>query len=80
MHFLQQRRHPRAHLARRFVGKRDREDSRRGDVFRADQVRNPMRDDARFAATRAGQNQHRAFGGFDSFTLLGIEARKKVYS
>jgi len=38
-----------------------------------------MRDDARFAAARAGQNQYRAFSGFYSFTLLGIEARKEVH-
>ena len=50
-----------------------------GHVLRADQVRDPMRDDARLAAARAGENQHRAFGGFDRFTLLGIEAREKIH-
>ena len=48
-------------------------------MLRADQVRNPMRDDARLTAARTRQNQHRAFGSFDRFTLLGIEARKKVH-
>ena len=48
-------------------------------MIRADQVRYPMRDHTGFAAAGAGQNQHRAFGCFYSFTLLGIEARKKVH-
>ena len=38
-----------------------------------------MGDDASLTAARAGKNQDRAFGGFDSFTLLGIEAREKVH-
>ena len=38
-----------------------------------------MRNDTRLSTTRAGQNQDRAFGRFDSFTLLGIEAREKVH-
>ena len=36
-----------------------------------------MRDDARLAAARAGQDQHRTFGGRYRFTLLGIETRKE---
>ncbi len=48
-------------------------------MLRADQMRNAMRDDARLAAARAGQDQHRAFGRFYCFTLLGIEAREKVH-
>ena len=79
MHFLQQRRHPRPHLPGGFVGKRDREYRRRRHMLRADQVRNPMRDDAGLTAARPSQDQHRAFGSFDRFTLLGIEARKEVH-
>ena len=48
-------------------------------MFRADEVRNPMRDHAGLPAARARQNQNRAFGSFYSFTLLGIETREKVH-
>ena len=48
-------------------------------MLRADQVRNAVRDDTRFPAACAGQNQHRPFGGFYGFTLLGIETREEIH-
>jgi hypothetical protein len=36
-------------------------------------MRNAVGDDARLAAARAGQNEHRPVSGFDSLTLLRIE-------
>ena len=48
-------------------------------MLRADEMRNPMRDDARLTAPRTGEDQHRPFGRCHSFTLLGIETREKVH-
>lgn len=42
-------------------------------------MRNPMCNDARLPAARAGQNQYRAFGSRYSFTLLGIETREEIH-
>ena len=44
---------PRAHLARRLVGERDREDLRRRERARGDLVRDPVRDRRRLARARA---------------------------
>ena len=48
-------------------------------MFRADQMRNPVRYDARLSAAGTCENEHRAFGGCYSFTLLGIQTREKVH-
>ncbi len=68
-----------AHFARGFIGERDGEDGRRRHAAFGDNVRDAMRDDARFAAARAGQNQQRTFGVAHRFTLLGIEPFKKIH-
>src|ERR1700690_2522192 len=38
-----------------------------------DQMGDAEGDDARLPAARAGQDEHRAVGGLDSFTLLRVE-------
>ena len=78
-HVFQQRGHARAHFRRRFIGERDRQNGARRHVIGGDQVSNPVGDRLGFTAARAGQNQYRPIGCFDSFTLLGIEAREKVH-
>ena len=44
----------------------------------ADEVRDAVRDDARLAGARAGQDQQRAVGLKDSFLLFGIEAGEEI--
>jgi hypothetical protein len=44
-----------------FIGEGDGENGGRGDVFGGDQVRDAMRNDARFSAAGAGQDQERTF-------------------
>ena len=43
-----------------------------------DQIRHAKRDRARFAGTRAGKNQHRAFRGFGGAALFWIELIEKI--
>jgi len=42
-------------------------------------VRDAVRDDARLAAARSGQNQQGAFRAGDGFTLLRVKALKKIH-
>jgi hypothetical protein len=42
-------------------------------VFLRDEVRNPVRDDARFSRAGAGEDQQRAAGVFDGGALFRIE-------
>ena len=53
----------RAHLAGRLVGEGHREDAVGRHPLRGDEVGDPVRDDAGFAAARAGEHQERPFGG-----------------
>ena len=76
---FEQRSHARAHFAGGFIREGDGQNGRRRHVIRADQMRDAMRDDARLAAARAGQDQHRAFGRCYCFTLLGIETGEKIH-
>ena len=76
---FQQRRYPRSHFPGGFVRESYRKNRGRRYVERADQMRNPVRDDARLPAARAGQNQYRTFGSCYSFTLLGIETREEIH-
>jgi hypothetical protein len=46
---------------------------------RRDDVGDAVSDDAGFAAARSGQNQQRAFGAGDGFTLLRVETLEKVH-
>ena len=65
------------HLRRSLVGKGHRQDGFRHDAQILDQMGDAVGDDARLAAARAGQDEHRPFGGFDSFALLRIEFFEK---
>jgi hypothetical protein len=42
-----------------------------------DEVGDAVGDDARLAAARAGEDEHRSFGGFDGFALLRVEFIEK---
>ena len=65
---------PLAELAGRAVGERDREDPARRDGLDADQVRDPVGDDAGLARARAREDQERALRRRDRPRLLGVEA------
>ena len=64
---------PLAQLRGGAVGERDREDPPRGDALDADEVGDPMGQDAGLARAGAGQDQERPFGGRDRARLLGVE-------
>ena len=55
------------------VGEGDREDPPRGDVLDADQVRDPVGQDARLARPRASQDEQRTLGGRHGPGLLRVE-------
>ena len=61
------------HLGGGLVGEGHGQDGFRHHAQMLDQMGDAVGDDARLAAARAGQDEHRAFGGFDSFTLLRVE-------
>ena len=44
-----------------------------------DQMRDPVRDDARLAAARAGEDQQRALDVSGSFVLLGVQTLKEIH-
>ncbi len=64
---------PLAQLGGGPVREGDREDPPRGDVLDADQVGDPVGEDAGLARAGAGQDQQRAVGGRDGAGLLGVE-------
>ena len=64
---------PLAELRRRPVGEGHRQDPPRGDVLDADQVGDPVGEDAGLARAGAGQDQQRAVGRGDRAGLLGVE-------
>src|SRR5208283_1938041 len=68
-----------AHLARRFVRKRDRQDGRTGHAMRLNQVRDAVSNYPGFAAAGAGQEQQRTLHMRDGRALLGIEADEEVH-
>ena len=63
----------RTHLARGLVGKGDRQDARRVQAGLEHEVDQAIRQHARLAGARPGDNQHRARAGGDSLPLLGVE-------
>ena len=69
----QHRREARQHFARRLVGERYGEHAGGGDVARADEPRDPRREDARLAAACAGEDQRMLLGQSDRSKLFGIE-------
>ena len=64
---------PLAHLARRLVREGDREDLLRLDPVRVDQVRDPVREDARLAGAGAGDDEERPLGREDGLPLGGVQ-------
>ena len=68
-----------AHLLGGFVGERHRQNRVGRNTMFVDQVRDAMRDDARFAAAGAGEDQQRTFDVGRSFTLLGIQALQEIH-
>ena len=64
---------PLAQLGGGPVGEGDREDPPRRDVLDADQVGDPVGEDAGLARAGAGEDQQRAVGGRDGAGLLGVE-------
>ena len=66
---------PLAHLGRRLVRERDREDPPRRDVAHADEVGDPVSEHARLARPGAREDEERALGRRDRAGLLGVQAR-----
>src|SRR5439155_20037254 len=64
-----------AHLGRRLVGERDREDGATRQPL-PEQMNDPMGDDERLARPGAGQDQHGSVGLADRLALLRIEERE----
>jgi hypothetical protein len=73
-----QRPQPHAHLARRAVGERDRQDLTGGDVAGVDQVGDPVGDRPGLSGTRAGEHAHRSAWGLDGRTLFRVEAVEQL--
>ncbi len=74
----EQRFDPLAHLGGGFVREGHRHDLvGMHDLFR-DEIRDPMRDDARLPRPRAGENQQRPFAVLHGLLLLWIERGKEV--
>src|SRR6266567_893068 len=66
-----------SHLRRSFVGEGDRKNGLRHRTNVFDQMRNPVGDNARLAAPRPSQNEHRPVGSLNSLTLLRIKLGEK---
>ena len=64
---------PLAHLPRRLVRERDREDLVRLHALRREQVRDAVGEHARLAGARAGDHEQRPFGREDGLPLGGIQ-------
>ncbi len=74
-----QRHDPQAHLFRRLVGERDREDLPRLGAAVGDEVRRTARDDARLAGACAGEDQQRTADVQDGFALFGVEGFEELH-
>ena len=74
----QQPGHALLHLVGGFVRERHRQDFFRPDAASGNQIGDAKSDDARLAAARAGQYQHRAFQVLNGFALLRIELIEQV--
>ena len=66
-----------AHFCGGFVGEGHGQDGFRHDAHVLDEIGDAVSDDASFAAARAGEDQHRALGGFDGLALLRVELVEK---
>ena len=67
---------PRAHLVRRLVRERDRENLRGLDAAREDEMRDPVGEHARLAGAGPGDDQHRALGREHCVALGRIQLRQ----
>ena len=74
----EQRLDARPHLLGGLVGEGDGEDAVGLGEPLADEVGDAMRDDARLARARAGEDQQRTFGLENGFLLFGIEAGEEI--
>ena len=68
-----------AHLARRLVRERDGDDAVGMDVLDCDQVGDAVRDHARLAAARPGEDQQRPLRVLDRFLLGRVEFGEQVH-
>ena len=68
-----------AHLARRLIREGDGDDAIGVNVLMGDEVGDAVRDDARFAAARPGQDQQRALGVLDGILLGGIKVAQDLH-
>ena len=66
-----------AHFRGSLVGEGHRQDGFRHHALVLDQIGDAVGDDAGLAAARAGEDQHRAFSGFDGFALLRVQLVEK---
>ena len=67
-----------AHLRRRLVGERDREDLPGTGLPGRQQVGDPVGEDAGLAGAGAGEDQERAAGVLDRFALRRVEAGQQA--
>jgi hypothetical protein len=70
--------HPLAHLFGGLIGKRHGENRIRRHAALLDQIRNAVRNHARLAGARTGQQKHRPIDREDSFALLRVHVGEKV--
>src|SRR5438105_13974876 len=68
------------HLIGGFMGDRNGENLLRPDLAILDQVSHAVSNDPRLAASRSRENQHGAFGGFDSFELFRVEQFGQIHT
>ena len=71
--------HALAHFVRRLIRERHGQNGRTRHMVCFDQVRDAMRDDARFAAAGSGQQQQRTFDMRHGFALLRVETCKEIH-
>jgi hypothetical protein len=68
-----------AHLISGFVGEGNSQNAGSGDAMRFDEMGDAVRDDARFAASGAREQQERSFDVRDSRLLLWIQTLEKIH-
>jgi hypothetical protein len=76
----EQRLDPRAHFLRGLVRERDGEHAARVGQPRADDVGNPVGDDAGLAGPRACQDENRTGGLENRVSLFRVQARDEIHS
>jgi hypothetical protein len=70
---------PLAHLIGGFVGEGNSQNAGSGDAMRFDEMGDAVRDDTRFAASGARQQQEGSFDVRDSRLLLWIQTLEKIH-